>query len=118
MGPKDISTTEILEPPNNWWTLAANWVFHQGVSTVLLFLILYAVAEYLPPVVEKVQQDNRDARSEFLAANEVIRKEYREDLKSIVNSNQQLQQEILNVLRNIEAQKANIRRSHNADSPN
>lgn len=73
---------------------AVKWVFNQGVSTVLLLLLVFGVYRALPwidakidSVVAKSEASQREARKEFREINDQQRKEQSElyrELKSMI----------------------------------
>jgi hypothetical protein len=119
MTAKEVLSTEILPGDIGWKTLSANWLFHQGVSTVLLLLICLALWRGIPYVIEQYlsgladqrvfykermddyQERNTLQRQEFLKSMETYRdlsmqerKELREERQTFVKLLQELNQSL------------------------
>jgi uncharacterized membrane-anchored protein YhcB (DUF1043 family) len=91
----------------NWKILLANWIFHQGVSTVLLFALVAAIGYIGPREIDKNRTDIKELRSEFST---IIEKQ-REDLKAEHNDSHELIKELTEAIRDLQIA---IRGGHNS----
>lgn len=105
MTPKDITT---LNLPNGtsgpgWKFLVINWLFHQGVSTILLFGMCFGLWKVIPPELENQRKADQLKVAEFKAINESQRLEYRTDLKEHMEKHQKTLEELTAAIRALHA---------------
>ncbi len=75
-----------------WTVIGIRWLFNQGISSVLLILILYGIWSIVPTAIDQYITESRTARNEFREINEMTRKEFQQNVATLSESIHELRE--------------------------
>ena len=85
----------------SWRDRGADWLFQQGVSTVLLVLIVVGAWYGIPTWIDKIETGHRSERQDYLSAVKEQQVTFNDALKTMITDGREQRKELLDTARAI-----------------